>query len=121
MGRVVSSAYESGLAAKHGVGQPLGPGHTGELQEQPDLECDFPYTVQALLWPCCSQDDFGMLEVSPLCEALRSRDDVAVLLLLQHRASPSRREEGSNDPTFVAIQMSSAENVHLDSCDDVLR
>ena len=28
------------------------------------------------------------------------------------RASPSRREEGSNDLIFVAIQMSSAESVH---------
>ena len=53
-----------------------------------------------------------MPEVSPLCEALRSGDDMAVLLLLQHRASRSRREEGNNDPIFVAIQMNSAENVH---------
>ena len=42
------------------------------------------------LWACCSPHDFGMPEVSPPC----------------------RREEGSNDPIFVAIQMSSAENVH---------
>ena len=37
---------------------------------------------------------------------------MAVALLLQCKASPSRREEGSNDPIFVAIQMSSAENVY---------
>ena len=53
-----------------------------------------------------------MFEVSPLCEALRSGDDMAASLLLQYRASPSRKEEGSNDPIFVAIQMSSAESVH---------
>ena len=52
-----------------------------------------------------------MPEMSPLCEALRAGDDEIVLLLLQYRASPSRREEGSNDPIFVAIQMGSAENV----------
>ena len=81
-------------------------------QEDPDLEYELPNTIQALLWACCSPHDFGMPEVSPLCEALRSGDDMAVSLLLQHRASPSMREEGSNDPIFVAIQMSSAENVH---------
>ena len=68
-------------------------------------------TIQALLWACCSPHDFGMPEVSPLCEALRSGDDTIVLMLLQHRASPSRREEGNNDLIFVAIQMNSAENV----------
>ena len=81
-------------------------------QEDPDQEYDLPNTIQALLWACCSPHDFGIPEVSPLCEALRSGDDTIVLLLLQYRASPSRREEGSNDPIFVAIQMSSAENVH---------
>ena len=81
-------------------------------QEDPDQEYDLPNTIQALLWACCSPHDFGLPEVSPLCEALRSGDDMAVSLLLQHKASPSRREEGSNDPIFVAIQMSSAENVH---------
>ena len=84
----------------------------GRYQEDPDLEYELPNTIQALLWACCSPHDFGMPEVSPLCEALRSRDDMAVLLLLQHRASLSRTEEGSNDPIFVAIQMSSAESVH---------
>ena len=81
-------------------------------QEDPDQEYDLPNTIQALLWACCSPHDFGLPEVFPLCEALRSGDDMAVSLLLQHKASPSRREEGSNDPIFVAIQMSSAENVH---------
>ena len=81
-------------------------------QEDPDQEYDLPNTIQALLWACCSPHDFGMPEVSPLCEALRAGDDTIVSLLLQYRASPSRREEGSNDPIFVAIQMSSAENVH---------
>ena len=81
-------------------------------QDDPELDYELPNTVQALLWACCSPSDFGMPEVSPLCEALRSGDDVAVSLLLQHRASPSMREEGSNDPIFIAIQMSSAENVH---------
>ena len=81
-------------------------------QEDPDQDFELPNTIQALLWACCSPHDFGVPEVSPLCEALRSGDDMAVSLLLQHRASPSMREEGSNDPIFVAIQMSSAENVH---------
>ena len=81
-------------------------------QEDPDLEYDLPNTVQALLWACCSPHDFGLPEVSPLCEALRSGDDMAVSLLLRHEASPSRREEGNNDPIFVAIQMNSAESVH---------
>ena len=70
----------------------------GRYQEDPDLEYELPNTIQALLWACCSPHDFGMPEMSPLCEALRSGDDMAVSLLLQHRASPSRREEGSNDP-----------------------
>ena len=85
----------------------------GRYQEDPDLDYELPNTIQALLWACCSPHDFGRPEVSPLCEALRSGDDMAVSLLLQHRASPSRREEGGNDPIFVAIQMSSAENVPL--------
>ena len=72
----------------------------GRYQEDPDLEYELPNTMQALLWACCSPHDFGMPEVSPLCEALRSGDDMAVSLLLQYRASPSRREEGSNDPIF---------------------
>ena len=70
-----------------------------------------PNTIQALLWACCSPHDFGLPEVSPLCEALRMNDDEAVLLLLHSRASPSRREEGNNDPIFIAIQMNSAVNV----------
>ena len=37
--------------------------------------------------------DFGMPEVSPLWEALRMDDEEVVLLLLQIRASPSRRED----------------------------
>ena len=81
-------------------------------QEDPDLEYDLPDTVQALLWACCSPHDFGMPEVSPLGEALRAGDDMAVSLLLQHRANPSRREEGGNDPIFLAIRSNSAENVH---------
>ena len=43
---------------------------------------------------------------------VRSGDDVAVSLLLQHRANPAGREDGNNDPIFVAIQMNSAENVY---------
>ena len=58
-------------------------------QEDPDLEYDLPNT--ALLWACCSPHDFGLPEVSPLCEALRSGDNMAVSLLLRHGASPSRR------------------------------
>ena len=81
-------------------------------QEDPDQDYELPNTIQALLWACCSPHDFGVPEVSPLCEALRSGDDMVVSLLLQHRASPSMREEGGNDPIFLAIQMSSAENVH---------
>ena len=80
-------------------------------QEDPHQEQELPNTIEALLWACCSPHDFGMPEVSPLSEALRTGDDEIVLLLLQHRASPPRREDGSNDPIFVAIQMSSAENV----------
>ena len=80
-------------------------------QEHPHQEHDLPNTVQALLWACCSPHDFGMPEMSPLCEALRAGDDEIVLLLLQSRASPSRREDGNNDPIFVAIQTSSADNV----------
>ena len=81
-------------------------------QEDPDLEYDLPNTVQALPWACCSPHDFGLPEVSPVCEALRSGDDMAVSLLLRHGASPSRREEGNNDPIFVALRVNSAESVH---------
>ena len=82
-------------------------------REDPDFEYELPDTVQALLWACCSPDDYGAPEISPLGEALRSGDDImAVSLLLQHRANPSRREDGCNDPIFLAIQMNSAENVH---------
>ena len=81
-------------------------------QEDPDLEYELPDTVQALPWACCFPHDFGMLEVSPLGEAFRSGYDMAVSLLLQHRANPSRREEGGNDPIVLAIQSNSAENVH---------
>ena len=81
-------------------------------QEDPDLDYDLPDTVQALLWACCSPDDYGAPEVSPLGEALRAGDDMAVSLLLQHGANPSRREEGCNDPIFLALQANSAENVH---------
>ena len=74
----------------------------GRYQEDPDQEYELSNTIQALLWVCCSPQDFGVPKVSPLCEALRSGDDMIVSLLLQHRASPSRREEGSDDPIFVA-------------------
>ena len=74
-------------------------------------EQTLPNTIQALIWACCSPHDFGLPEVSPLCEALRMDDEEAVLLLLHSRASPSRREEGNNDPIFIAIQMNSAANV----------
>ena len=66
--------------------------------------------MQALA--CCSPYDLGLPEVSPLCEALRSGDDMAVTHLLRHGASPSGREEGNNDSIFVTIQMNSAESVH---------
>ena len=70
-------------------------------QEDPDQDSALPNTIQALLWACWSSHDFGV----PRCRrfAKRSGDDMAVSLLLQHRASPSMREEGSNDPIFVAI------------------
>ena len=74
-------------------------------------EQTLPNTIQALIWACCSPHDFGLPEVSPLCEALRMDDEEAVLLLLHSRASPSRREEGNNDPIFIAIHMNSAANV----------
>ena len=82
------------------------------IYDDPDHEYELPTTIQTLLWARCSPHDFGAPEVSPLCEAIRSGDDMAVLLLLQNNASPSMREEGSNDPIFLVIQMSSAENVH---------
>ena len=78
----------------------------GEHREQM-----LPTTIQALIWACCSPHDFGQPEVSPLCEALRIDDEEAVMVLLQNRASPSRREEGNNDPIFRAIQMNSPANV----------
>ena len=53
----------------------------------------------------------GCLKYHRICEALRTDDDEVVLLLLQGRASPSRREEGSNDPIFIAIQRNSAANL----------
>ena len=81
--------------------------HRTEEQREQTL----PNTLQALLWACCSPHDFGVPQVSPLCEALRMNDDEAVLLLLNSRASPSSREEGNNDPIFIAIQMNSAANV----------
>ena len=113
---VSGGAYERVLLPEipGGTGQvsPLVLAIQGRYQEDPDLDYELPNTIQALLWACCSPHDFGRPEVSPLCEALRAGDDMAVSLLLQHRASPSRREEGGNDPIFVAIQMSSAENVH---------
>ena len=67
------------------------PGSTGRVsplvtaiqsryQEDPDQEYELPNTIQALLWACCSPHDFGMPEVSPLCEALRSGDDMISVL-----------------------------------------
>ena len=91
---------------------PLVLGIQSRLYDDPDHEYELPTTIQTLLWARCSPHDFGVPEVSPLCEAIRSGDDMAVLLLLQNNASPSMREEGSNDPIFLAINMSSAENVH---------
>ena len=78
------------------------------IYDDPDHDYELPTTIQTLLWARSSPHDFGAPEVSPLCEAIRS----GVLLLLQNNASPSMREEGNNDPIFLAIQMSSAENVH---------
>ena len=72
-----------------------------------------PDTVQALLWACCSPNDYGAPGVSLLGEAIWSGDGLAVSLLLHHGANPSRREEGSNDPIFLAIQECSAEFVKL--------
>ena len=82
------------------------------IYDDPDHDYELPTTIQTLLWARCSPHDFGEPEVSPLCDAIRSGDDMAVLLLLQNNASPTMREEGSNDPIFIAIDMSSAENVH---------
>ena len=82
------------------------------IYDDPEHDYELPTTIQTLLWARCSPHDFGVPEVSPLCDAIRSGDDMVVLLLLQNNASPSMREEGSNDPIFVAIDMSSAENVH---------
>ena len=82
-------------------------------EEDPEREYHVPDTVQALLWACCDPDDFGAPEISPLCEAIRSCDHVAVSLLLRHHANPSRREDGNNAPIFLAIQTSSAETVQL--------
>ena len=76
------------------------------------MEYQLPDTVQALLWAYSSPDDFGAREISPLAEAIRSGDDLAVSQLLMHSANPSRREDGNNDLVFLAIQLSFAEQVH---------
>ena len=81
--------------------------------EELDYEYVLPDTVQALLWACCSPDDYGAPEVSPLGEAIRSGDDMAVPQFLHHGANFSRREEGGNDPIFLAIQVCFAEYVQL--------
>ena len=67
-------------------------------QEDPDLEYNLPDTVQALLWASCSPHDFGMPEVSPLCEALRAGDDMAVSLLLQTWSQPVETGGGRQRP-----------------------
>ena len=82
------------------------------IYDDDEHDYELPTTIQTLLWARCSPHDFGVPELSPLCDAIRCGDDMVVLLLLQNNASPSMREEGSNDPIFVAIDMSSAENVH---------
>ena len=76
-------------------------------------EYDFPDTVQALLWACCSPNDLGAPGVSPLGEAMRSGDDRAVARLLTFGAKPSRREDGEKDPIFLAIEAVSADYVQL--------
>ena len=50
-----------------------------------------PKAVQALLWACCSPSDFGAPEISPLGEAIRTGDGLALSLLLHHEANPERR------------------------------
>ena len=72
-----------------------------------------PKAVQALLWACCSPNDFGAPKISPLGEAIRTGDGLALSLLLHHEANPERREEGYNGPIFLVIQERSAEFVQL--------
>ena len=60
-------------------------------QEHPDQGQELPNTVQALLWACCSPHDFGMPEMSPLCEALRAGDDEIVLYCCN--TGPARPDE----------------------------
>ena len=62
-------------------------------------EYELPDTVQTLLWACCSPNEYGAPEVS---QAIRSGDDRAVSQLLNHGTKPSRREDGGNDPFFLA-------------------
>ena len=49
----------------------------------------------------------------PLGNPIRSGDDIAVSQLLNHGANLSRREDGGNDPIFLAIQVCSADYVRL--------
>ena len=63
------------------------------IYDDPDHEYELPTTIQTLLWARCSPHDFGVPEVSPLCEAIRSGDDMAVLLLLQCQSVHARRGE----------------------------
>ena len=65
----------------------------GRYQEDPDQEYELPNTIQALLWACCSPHDFGMPEVSPLCEALRSGDDSVTVAAAQSEPVQARRRE----------------------------
>ena len=46
-------------------------------------------------------------------QAIKSGDDIKVSQLLTSGANPSRREDGGNDPIFLAIQVCSADYVRL--------
>ena len=60
--------------------------------EDPDIEYELPDMIQSLLWACCSPDDFGPPEVSPLGEALRSGCDMSLSLLFCCNTEPTRPE-----------------------------
>ena len=61
--------------------------------EDPDQEAELPTTIQALLFGHAARLMILAYLRSPLCEAIRSGDDIAILLLLQHNACPSVREK----------------------------
>ena len=79
-------------------------------RENPHQAIHLPNTVQALLWACCSPQDVGLPEVSPLCEALRTDDEEIVLCCSITEPARPDAKMGATTPSLY-IQMRSAENV----------